>query len=100
MTNEHRLISLPQLIAREQRVAEDRKEITRRLEEYVCSGKTRLGVVTLGLNPEEDDYDYVGLMDTVTTDDGCLPVLVTSVNMDTADEIVLVPVEHVFDMVR
>lgn len=97
MSNDLRLVSLPKMIAREQRVAEDRKEITRRLEEYICSGKTRLGKVSLGLDPE-NDYDYVGLISTDTTEDAYLRVLVTSLNPGTGDETVLVPMEHIFDM--
>ncbi|MBC9706540.1 MAG: hypothetical protein H9W81_16545 [Enterococcus sp.] len=97
MTNELRQIFLPNMIAREQRVAEDRKEITRRLEEYVCSGNTRLGRITLGLDPK-NDYDYVGLMSTETTADAYLQVLVTSLNPETADEVVLVPMECIFDV--
>ena len=96
MPNALRQISLPNMIAREQRVAEDRKEITRRLEEYISSGKTHLGKVSLGLSPESD-YDYVALMSTDTFDEYYLKVLVTSLNEDTDDEVVLVPMEHIFD---
>lgn len=97
MTNELRLISLSNMIAREQRVAEDRKEITRRLEEYICSGKTRLGKVTLGLDPN-NDYDHVMLVSTETTADAYLQVSVSSLNLDTEDQLVLVPVEDIFDI--